>query len=268
MAACLNRGVCYLDLSGEVDALAYAARLDGAARTARVMIMPAVGFDVIPSDCLASQLSECVPGACALHVALSGLRHVSRGSARTLLELVGRPVRGRRGGTLVELAPDARQRSVNFGGGARTVSAVDWGDIVTAYFTTGVPNITAYFEADATLRAALALRHPNARFLRLGPFASWLEATIDAWPAGPSEQARAAARSTVHVSALDAAGKGASMAYQTGDVYTFTAESACEVAGRVAAGDLEWGFQTPARVYGSALLHSLPGAIVSEVTWI
>jgi short subunit dehydrogenase-like uncharacterized protein len=156
---------------------------------------------------------------------------------------------------------------VDFGAGPRAVSAVDWGDIVTAYYTTGVPNITVYFETHAALRASLALRHPRARFLRLGPAADWLEAMIDTLPAGPDEHARATARCVVHVSAVGPAGEGASTMYETGDVYAFTAESACVAASRVVAGDLEWGFQTPARVYGSALLHSLPGAVIREVTW-
>jgi short subunit dehydrogenase-like uncharacterized protein len=267
MAACVSRGVSYLDLSGEVDALAHAATFDVAAREARVMIMPAVGFDVIPSDCLASRLFEHVPTACALHVAVSGLRQVSRGSARTLLDLVGQPVRARRAGRLVVLPPGDALRSVDFGSGERAVSAVDWGDIVTAYFTTGVPNITVYFESSAALRSSLLLRRPSAKRLRHGLLSRWIEAMVDVLPEGPDEQDRAAARCVVHVSVVGSDGECANMTCETGDVYTFTAESACEVASRVSAGDLEWGFQTPARVYGSSLLRSMPSAVVREMSW-
>jgi short subunit dehydrogenase-like uncharacterized protein len=60
-------------------------------------------------------------------------------------------------------------------------------------------------------------------------------------------------------------GSRASVRCHTPDVYDFSAQAACEIAGRVARGDYEAGFQTPARVYGPELLAAFSGTRTSKV---
>jgi short subunit dehydrogenase-like uncharacterized protein len=262
--ACLRAGVSYLDLSGEVDSLALAASYDARARDADTMIMPAVGFDVVPSDCLASMLAERMPQARALHIAVSGLEHFSRGSARSMAEQIGRPIRARRGGVLVRIAEREAWHSADFGHGLRAVRAVDWGDLVTAPFTTGIADVTTYFEATVALRMSLLWRH---RVLMAPAWQVWLQTITAALPEGPSARQRAAARCRLVATADGACGEHAQVACETPDAYDFSAAAACEIARRVSEGDREPGFQTPARVYGSQLLASLPGTAVSEVAF-
>src|SRR2546426_990803 len=47
--ACLEAGVHYLDLSAGIDEIEAAVARDAEARRRRIMVMPAVGFDVVPS---------------------------------------------------------------------------------------------------------------------------------------------------------------------------------------------------------------------------
>jgi saccharopine dehydrogenase (NAD+, L-lysine-forming) len=66
---CLRNGVTYLDITGEVTVFEACAARDAEARLAGIMLMPGVGFDVVPSDCLAAcQGSRNVPQAWSLKI--------------------------------------------------------------------------------------------------------------------------------------------------------------------------------------------------------
>ncbi|HEY5315591.1 MAG TPA: saccharopine dehydrogenase NADP-binding domain-containing protein, partial [Pirellulales bacterium] len=69
LAGCLAAGSHYLDITGEIEVIEQAAALDAAARQSGVTLMPAVGFDVVPSDCLAKALAQHLPGATRLALA-------------------------------------------------------------------------------------------------------------------------------------------------------------------------------------------------------
>jgi short subunit dehydrogenase-like uncharacterized protein len=53
--ACLRNRVHYLDITGEIDAFEVLATQDAEARARGVMLLPGVGFDVVPSNCLAAR---------------------------------------------------------------------------------------------------------------------------------------------------------------------------------------------------------------------
>ena len=54
--ACLRNGCHYLDITGEISVFANAHKQSDEARHADVVLMPGVGFDVVPTDCLAATL--------------------------------------------------------------------------------------------------------------------------------------------------------------------------------------------------------------------
>jgi short subunit dehydrogenase-like uncharacterized protein len=61
MAACLAMHAHYLDITGEISVFEHARTLDPAARGAGVVICSGVGFDVIPTDCVAATLKAALP---------------------------------------------------------------------------------------------------------------------------------------------------------------------------------------------------------------
>ena len=54
MTVCLAAHVHYLDITGEIGVFEHSRTLDAAARAAGIVICPGVGFDVIPTDCVAA----------------------------------------------------------------------------------------------------------------------------------------------------------------------------------------------------------------------
>src|SRR6185369_4201895 len=120
--------------------------LDGSARQARVMLLPAVGYDVVPSDCLAARLVHEQPSTRELVFAFTGLNTISRGSAASVVEQFDELVMVRRQGQLTRVPPGSLEQCFDFGAGPVGATAITWGDVVTAYHSTGVPDITVYYE--------------------------------------------------------------------------------------------------------------------------
>lgn len=257
--ACLRAGTHYLDITGEIPVLEDVVRRDADARARQIMIMPAVGFDVVPSDCLAAHVARRFRTASRLAIGLSGLRFATRGSAKTLAEHAGCGVLVRRDGLITSVAPGALSRVFDYGAGPRVSLNISWGDVSSAFYTTGIPNIEVYFEATPMLRGMLMASRYLGGLLSTAPWQAWLKACADVLPEGDSAAARAAAAMVIVAEADDGAGRRAAARLRTPEAYTFTGTSAAAIAQRVLHGDLEIGFQTPARLYGPDFVLSLAG---------
>jgi len=249
--ACLRLGSHYLDLTGEIPVIEALVRHDAAARSARVMIMPAVGFDVVPSDCLAGHVAKRLPGAVSLVFGLTGLVSATPGSAKTLVEHAGYGVKVRRGGVITSVVPGAASRSFDFGAGPQRSMHISWGDVASAYYTTGIPDIDVYYEATPALQAMLLASRYAGWILRTPASQALLKACMELLPEGPTDEQRAASQMVIVAEARDRRGCCVSSRLRTPEAYTFTGRTAAAVARNVLRGDLEIGFQTPGRVYGA-----------------
>src|SRR5687767_2634116 len=144
--ACLRGRAHYLDITGEVDVFEACAARDGEARSAGIMLLPGAGFDLVPSDCLAAHLKKRLPEARQYRLFVRGVgAGVSRGTAKSAIENMHRQGMIRRDGQLVQVPPAWNVRERDFGRGYTKVVSVGWGDVSTAYYSTGIPNIEAYF---------------------------------------------------------------------------------------------------------------------------
>jgi short subunit dehydrogenase-like uncharacterized protein len=256
--ACLRQGSHYLDITGEATVIESLARRDADARAAGVTVMPSIGFDVVPSDCLALHVARRAPATAALHIGLSGLALLSRGSARTIIDSLDKPTLARRNGALRGI-PTSTARSFDFGRGPSRSVAMTWGDVATAFYSTGVRDVTTYFE-----RTAPVLIHNTA--VRLWgwavPYTPWqslLGVMTDWLPEGPDARTRDERQAVIVVEAEQAGRVVARARMRTPEAYTFTAQVGMAVAQRVLDGDQQPGFQTAARVFGADFVLGLPG---------
>ncbi len=256
--ATLAVGVHYLDLTGEVDVVEAAARRHAEAMRRRVMIMPAVGFDVVASDCLARHVADRVRRPRRLRLGIGGLRFVSRGSARTIVEQIGEGVAVRRNGAIVRIVPGSREHWFDFGHGPARSLAVSWADVASAYYSTGIPDIDVYFEATVPLAASLWTNRFMGR-RATGLVRSFLHRQLAYWPEGPTVADRAAGSAVVVAEAEADGGERAWARLRTPEVYTFSALSAVAAVERVIRDDVDIGFQTPSRVWGADFVTELPG---------
>ena len=257
--ACLAAGVHYLDITGEIAVFEAIAALDARAKAAAVMLMPGVGFDVVPSDCLAAHVAARLPDATELVLSIGGLTRASRGTAKTMVEGIALGTQVRRNDSLVALSGTPRSVA-DFGGGLSPTVAVSWGDVSTAWFSTGIPNIEVFFEADPNMRRAAALPSFVKAALGTGPMQRLLKRQIDKrLPPGPTADQLARGRAVIVAEARDARGRAVVSRLTTPEPYALTAQTAVEIMRRVVAGEFAAGFQTPSAVFGADFITGFEG---------
>jgi short subunit dehydrogenase-like uncharacterized protein len=256
--ACLRTRTHYLDIAGELTVFQEARRLDGLARMRGVMLMPGAAYAIVASDCLAAHVARRAPGAKYLRLAQSKPEMASRGSVRTMFDLVRGGVSIRRAGELVSVPVGRLERDFDFGEGSRKATAVSWADVITAHHTTGIANIEVYAEAGRLYRtvyqanAWLAAQFGPVDGRVLAPF-------VAAWPEGPSEEQRASKRQVILAEAEDPWRRCTRARLTTLDGYSFTPLAALALVERVLRGECEAGFQTPAGLYGPDFILGFEG---------
>jgi short subunit dehydrogenase-like uncharacterized protein len=257
--ACLATGTHYLDITGEIAVFEACAARDAEARNAGIVVMPGTGFDVVPSDSLAAWLKRRLPEATALTLAIRGGGRLSHGTAKTMAENAGGGGAVRRGGRIVRVPAGWKQRMVDYGDGPQLAVTIPWGDVSTAFHTTGIPDIEVYSAMDRGTLRGLKLSNLVGPLLRLGPVQRWMNRRIDAAPAGPSESTRARTTSEVWGEVKSADGRVVSGRITGPNGYTLTAQASVRIAERVIEGAVTPGFHTPAGALGPDFVLSLPG---------
>jgi short subunit dehydrogenase-like uncharacterized protein len=263
--ACLRTGTHYLDITGEIAVFEALAARDAEARAAGIMLLPGVGFDVVPSDCLAAHLKRRLPEATYLALAFQALGRVSRGTANTAVENLGRGGMVRHGGKLVTVPAAYKTRPIDLGRGTVMASAIPWGDVSTAFYSTGIPNIEVYTVLSATARRLLAA----SGYLRplLGSYAAQrlLKQLVRGQPPGPSDAERERGLSLLWGEVTDGQGGRCVSRLRAPEGYTLTALTALAIAEKTLAGYAPAGFQTPSRAFGADLILDIPGVTREDV---
>jgi short subunit dehydrogenase-like uncharacterized protein len=258
-AACLRTRVHYLDITGEVAVFEALAARAAEARAAGVMLLPGVGFDVVPSDCLAAHLKQRLPGATHLALGFEAVGRISRGTATTMTENLGGGGAVRRDGQLTPVPAAWRTRTIDFGRGPTRAFTIPWGDISTAYHSTRIPNIEVYIASSRGRLIAARLSRYLGGVLGSGPVQRFLKARIRAGPAGPTDAERAAGKMYLWGEARDVAGQQVVSRLVGPEGYTFTMLTALAVVERVLGGDAPVGYQTPATAYGADFVLGIGG---------
>jgi short subunit dehydrogenase-like uncharacterized protein len=260
LQASLKAKVHYLDISGEISCFEYAHARHLEAQTRGVVLCPGAGFDVVPTDCLAARLKEAMPDAERLALGFDSRAGLSPGTARTMIENL--PLGGcvRRAGKLSEVPHFHHTRKVDFGDGERLAGTIPWGDVATAYYTTGIPDIEVFVPispATARLRKLGAL----LRYATAPSFVQrLLKAQVDRRVRGPSERARNELPSFVWGEVQNARGDVKTARVRTANGYALTVSAALAITERLLNDKVAPGFYTPSRLMGTDFISKLPGS--------
>lgn len=266
IAACLQVGTHYLDITGEIDVFAYAHANDGAARKHGVALVPGVGFDVVPTDCLAAMLREDLPDANELLLAFDAEGGPSRGTALTGIEGLGKGGRIRRDGELIRVPLGYKRREINFPRGSRQCVTIPWGDVYTAFVSTGIQNIEVYMAMPPRTITNLRRLRWLTPLLGLAPVQWLLKRRVEASVQGPSAQRRGECHAYVYGEVRNPRGDVRAATLTTPNGYALTAMSALRIA-RFLATDIgpHAGFYTPSLLMGSHFVRKLKGVEYARV---
>ncbi len=249
---CLRTGKHYLDITGEITVFEALAKRDAEAKEAGIMIMPGVGYDVVPTDCLAKHLKNRLPEATDLELAFYGLGKISHGTQSTMLLNVGNGGAIRLNGEIMNVPAAYQTQEIDFGEVRKRAVTIPWGDVSTAYHSTGIPNIKVFAVVpEQQLKLLKASRYLGA-FLSWSPIQRILQSQIP--QGGPDESDREKGKTLMWGKATDADANSVESLQKGPEGYKFTVLTALEIAERILQDEFCIGFQTPAKCYGADLV--------------
>ncbi len=257
--ACLAAGVHYLDITGEISVFANAQRQSHAAQRADVVLIPGVGFDVVPSDCLAASLVQALPAAIELRLAFEAAGGTSPGTAKTSTEGLGRGGMIRKDGNLIPVPLAWKTRLVPFAHGERTAVSIPWGDVFTAYISTGVPDIEVYMGMPTTTIRRLRKLRWLQPLLAAPLVQNFIKKRITASIKGPDDARRGSTRAQLWGQVRSADGRTISATMTTPNAYDLTVSASLGIVEYLLKNDVEGGYYTPSTLMGAGYAQSLPG---------
>jgi len=258
--ACLQTGTHYIDINGDIAVFEMIKRYDDAAKKAGIMLLPGAGFDVVPTDCVALQLKKLLPDAIGLQLAFATIGGaVSHGTATTMAARLGEKGAVRKDGKIIRRPLGEKGMWIDFGPKKLFVMSIPWGDISTAYFTTGIPDIETYTGISKKIYSVLKLQPLFNWLLRTNFIRRYIKNKINSRPAGPNDQQRNNASSLIWGQVRNAEGKTATVRLSGPEGYTLTTHSALIIVKKILQAEFTPGYQTPASAYSEKLVMEIPG---------
>jgi len=258
--ACLQTGTHYLDINGDITVFEMIKSFDTKAKEKNIILMPGVGFDVVPTDCMALHLRNKLPDATYLKLAFASVGGgVSRGTAMTIISRLGEGGASRKNGKIVKEPIAKKGMWIDFEEKKLFVMSIPWGDISTAHFTTGIPNIESYTGVKPIIYKIMKAQGLFNWLLKMQWVKNIIRKKIRSRPAGPSDEMRSKAKSLIWGEASNEKGETVTHFFSCADGYTLTAHSSLIIAKKILEGNFKTGYQTPASCYGEELINEIPG---------
>lgn len=258
--ACIKAKTHYLDITGEYQVFERLYRKDQAAKDAGILIMPGVGFDVVPSDCLAAYLKDKLPTGDSLDLALmqKGAK-LSHGTAITIAENMGEDTTIRRKRKLDSVPNGTLTRIIEVNGSQKKGVAISWGDVSSAWRSTQIPNITVYNVLPQRVIDGMRWSSYIAPILGLGIVKKFVISRIKKRPAGPSEEMRQTASGSIWGEIRNQLGISKRALLELPEGYTLTYLTAVEIVKRVLTEAPAPGAKTPSQVFGKDFILQFDG---------
>lgn len=258
--ACLAAGSHYLDITGEIGVFEHAFAQHWLANETGVVLCPGVGFDVIPTDCVAAHLAEALPDAIRLTLGFDSRSGFSPGTAKTTVEGLAGGGKVRKGGGIATVPLAYGVRRIDFGDGEKLAMTIPWGDVATAWYTTGIPDIEVYIPASPGLVKRVKRMNWVRPLLGLGPVQSFLKAQAGKKVRGPDAETREKQPTHVWGEVVNAEGDKRVARIKTANGYTVTLHGSLEVIQYLLANNPGGGTYTPSKLVDKDLVTRLPGS--------
>ncbi|MCE3045122.1 trans-acting enoyl reductase family protein [Legionella sp. 16cNR16C] len=256
--ACIQSRVHYLDITGEISVFEYAQKQDNSAKAANIILCPGVGFDVIPTDCLAAQLKQQLADANYLALGFDSKSGLSAGTAKTAVEGLALGGRARVNG-LIQTVPLAwKTRTIDFGRGEKLATTIPWGDVSTAFHTTRIPNIEVYIPMSPK-RVSMLKRLNYLRWL-LG--FKWVQNFLKSRAArqkGPDNEQLQKQLTYVWGEVKNDRGDIKTLRFATANGYALTVTGSLAIVEHLLETEINAGYKTPSQIMGADFITKLPG---------
>jgi len=265
--ACIETKTNYLDITGEIWAFEEVMSYSNKASKAEIKLISGVGFDVVPTDCLAAMLKDRMPDANSIEMAFVGDKTaMSRGTAVTMAKNISKGGFIRQSGKIKNVPLAYSVKEIDFPHKKRTVMSIPWGDLMTTYHQTEIPNIIIYSGANKKLIKRIK-RWRVFKFL-LG--ISWIQkrvrTKIEQSITGPDQDSLKTGRTYIVGTVKNNKDETLTLKMITPEAYKLTALTALEAAKRLINDNYKGktGYFTPAQAFDKDFILSFEGVKLIE----
>ncbi len=265
ISACLHSNTHYLDITGEVAVFEHARMLHKTATQKNVLLCPGVGFDVVPTDCLAKGVHERLPDAETLWLGFDSQSRMSPGTAKTAVEGLASGGKVCRGGRVVDVPLAYKVRNIDFGNGTKSAATIPWGDVSTATVGTDIPNVEVYVPVPEKKIKSLRRMEKFRWFFKFNWVIKMMQNRIDKKVVGPNEERRAKNATYVWAEGINKAGDVVTGRIKTLNGYDVTKDAAIAISQYLLHNEVAPGFITPGTLMGSDFVEKLPGS--EKIIW-
>lgn len=262
LKACLQSGTHYLDITGEIEVFELAKSFHQKAIEKNIIVMSGVGFDVVPTDCMAKYLHTKLPDATHLELAWFGIGgSISHGTMSTMVENLGKSGAVRKDGKITLSPTGAFSKEVEFNGKKYFSMSIPWGDVSTAHFTTGIPNITVFTGVPKNTYTMMKFQKLFNPIVSIDFVRKQIQNYVDKKITGPTAEQREKGKSLIYGKVTNAKGETIEARLQTAEGYKLTAEMSLIITQKVLNDkSLKPGYHTPAELFGADLILEMPGS--------
>ncbi len=261
MEACLHEKVHYIDITGEIGIMQWAYERDAQAKSAGVMLMCGVGFDLVPTDCVAATLHKQLPDATDLEIGFymhgGGISH---GTMRTMAMNLGNGSFERINHELVAVPLAHKGKIIDFGTHQKFCMSIPWGDLFSAYLSTGIENIVTYTASSKTTYLILKFQRLLNPIFKSRVFKFLFNKYIDRYITGPTQEQNQQGRSFVWGKVSNTHGESKEALLECAESYLLTALCSIHIAKKILDGNFLPGYQTPSAPYGEGLILEIEGS--------
>lgn len=258
--ACLQNKVHYLDITGEIEVFQWIASLHKEAVNAGIVMLPGTGFDVVPSDCLALFLKKQLPDATHLEMAFQGSNSgLSRGTALSMARRFHKGGAYRKDKKIIPVPAAHETKTIHYGGMDRLSVLIPWGDVFTAFHSTGIPNIKVFTGVPEKTIKAMRTARKFGFLLGTGFVQAILKRTIRKKITGPSKEQNQTSVTHLWGQVSNGAGNTVTAQVTTPEAYWLTANTALKCAEGILAGKVQPGYSTPAQAFGEDFILEFEG---------
>lgn len=264
--ACIATNTHYLDITGEIPVYELLYNKHEKAKSQKVLLLPGVGFDIVPTDCVAMQIKRWLPDATELCLGFMGLSSISKGTAKSALAQAPYGSVIRKDGKLTRIPQFSLKREFKIMGRKKTLYSIPWGDVFTAYISTGIPNVSVYTYVPNEVLKMSWVMNLFSPMLKNKPILHAAQNLIDLFVKGPDENLRQRGFSYVVGYGKNAEGKEVEIEIRTKEGYQFTAESAVLAVQKILEQSVQipGGFSTPSLTFGADFVYEIPGTVAQN----
>ncbi|MCX7876790.1 MAG: saccharopine dehydrogenase NADP-binding domain-containing protein [Melioribacteraceae bacterium] len=255
--ACLITKTNYLDITGEIPVLSLAYKYSEKAKENNITILPAVGFDIIPTDCLAKKLKEKYPNAYELKLSLITINSkISRGTLLTSIEFLSGKSKILKDGKIIESTIGEYKNEVIIEGKKYYTISIPWGDVFTANISTEIKNVSVYLSVPYFVYKNIKLILCFNTLLKIKFIKSIVKLFVKKFKYGPNDAERKKSFVIIHGKVIDEQKNEFEDFIKVKDGYEITALGASLSAKKVLSNEVPKGFLTPSLAFGSEFVNN------------